>query len=874
MDCGPAALTCLLAGFGVHVQYARIREACSTSVDGTSIDSVEEIACMFGLDAEQILAPAEHIVEDLANNLPALAILRQGHGNHLVVLWRHVGNWIQIMDPAQGGRWMRIDELVGELYQHKHVLPQADWREWMGEEEQRRILGARLLRLGAKETASAQNWADEDPGWSRHGALDAAVRMTQSLIDAGIMRRGAQAATCAQELAAQACATTDHASAIISPRFWSVVPAEEGDCLVMRGAVLMTAKASASEGQPAALPVPELPSELRAAREQPLENPALELWKILRDEGLRRPLMILGGILVAAFAVTLEALLFRTLLDVQVELALPWQRAGALAAVVALLCAALLLEVSNMRGLMGLGRLLESRFRMMLLRKLPRLGVDYFHSRLVSDMAERSHAVDVLRTLPALAGQVVEATAKMLMIVLAIAWLYPQVAMEALLLCMAVLVLPCLFHPFLVGREMRMRIHNASLSRGYLDALLGMSAIRAHDAERTLRREHDSRILPWSNASRRLNRLEVLDEGAQTLVGLAGAALIITVSLAQLQGDPTVLLLAYWVLQLPAQGQAIAMRAREYPAHRNTIMRILEPCHAPEVEAPEHLPASRAAGAVAAVAEAGVAIEMRNMTVVLGGHVVLDDLNLRISPGEHVAVVGRSGSGKSTLVGMLLGWHSAPGETLWVDGVCLGKQDISRLRDRTAWIDPAAQIWNRPLLDNLVYGAAEDDALDIAAVLETAQLHAVLQDLEDGLQTQMGESGGRLSGGEAQRLRIGRALLRRDARLVVLDEPFRGLEREQRQAFLLRVRAWWPEATLLFVSHDISDAMGFDRVLVMDQGQIVEEGVPRDLATDVDSRFGLLFRGEREVNSGVWGATTWKRLRLEKGRLEPAPQTP
>ena len=128
MDCGPAALKCLLEGFGVSVSYGRLREACQTSVDGTSVDTLETLARMLGLDAEQVMVPVEHVVapeggadgaadgssgdggssgssgtSDSAGLLPAIAVVRLASGmTHFVVLWRRLGPYLQLMDSGAG----------------------------------------------------------------------------------------------------------------------------------------------------------------------------------------------------------------------------------------------------------------------------------------------------------------------------------------------------------------------------------------------------------------------------------------------------------------------------------------------------------------------------------------------------------------------------------------------------------------------------------------------------------------------------------------------------------------------------------------------------------------------------------------------------
>jgi ATP-binding cassette subfamily B protein len=344
--------------------------------------------------------------------------------------------------------------------------------------------------------------------------------------------------------------------------------------------------------------------------------------------------------------------------------------------------------------------------------------------------------------------------------------------------------------------------------------------------------------------------------------------------------------LFYWALALPAIGQALAAALVQYPAQRNTALRLLEPLGAPdELGAPEEHRAPEAPGvpeapygAASAVAPppadaaAGAAITYEGVLIHAAGHVILEGVDLAIAPGSHVAIVGPSGAGKSSLVGVLLGWHRPSRGRVLVDGRALDGAGLRELREQTAWVDPAIQIWNRSFLDNLRYGAP-DEASDFGVVVEEAELREVLERLPEGQKTPLGEGGGLVSGGEGQRVRLGRAMLRREARLVILDEPFRGLDRERRRALLARARRRWRPATLLCITHDVGETRAFDRVIVVDGGRVVEEGDPAELAARPGSRYRALLAAEDAVQRGLWSSGGWRRLRVERGRIaEAAPE--
>src|SRR5215470_281091 len=119
MDCGPAVLTCLLEGFGLSVSYGRLREACQTDVDGTSIDTLEDIAVQLGLDAQQILVPVDHLFVPEAAALPALVVVRRpSGGTHFVVAWRRPGRAVQVMAPGTGRRRPASRRFLDELSVH------------------------------------------------------------------------------------------------------------------------------------------------------------------------------------------------------------------------------------------------------------------------------------------------------------------------------------------------------------------------------------------------------------------------------------------------------------------------------------------------------------------------------------------------------------------------------------------------------------------------------------------------------------------------------------------------------------------------------------------------------------------------------------
>ena len=122
-DCGPASLKSMFAGMGLELNYRVLREVCQTDVDGTSIVTLEEVANQLGLDAEEVMLPIDHVVLPEAKALPAIIVtLTAGGRPHFVVLWKRTGPFVQVMDPAAGRHWTRVETLLSTRYERYRRL--------------------------------------------------------------------------------------------------------------------------------------------------------------------------------------------------------------------------------------------------------------------------------------------------------------------------------------------------------------------------------------------------------------------------------------------------------------------------------------------------------------------------------------------------------------------------------------------------------------------------------------------------------------------------------------------------------------------------------------------------------------------------------
>ncbi len=870
IDCGPACLSALLGGFGLFASYGHLREACQTGVDGASIDTLEQLANQLGLEAEQIVLPADHIPLLEAAALPAIALVRLPNGlTHFVIAWQRHGRRLQVMDPATGRHWPRIEDFAKTLYIHEMTVPAVAWREWAASQEFTAALHARIRALGitGKETAEVIAKALLDPLWRPIATLDAAVRMLQSLDTSGAFKDPSRMLRWLNIMVEAACQTQQEQ--IIPRHYWSVQPLGDQDALLVSGAVLVRAK---GRGALAADPATLLPEVAAAVRESPLQ--ALpELWQFLKRDGVLAPAMIGIALLASAAGIVLQALLFRALLQGGQNLSTRGERLGAIVAILLLLGILLAIDIPTVATLVAMGRRLETRLREAFLRKLPRIADHYFHSRLTSDMAERNHSLHNIRALPALGGQLLRSAFELILTTAAVIWIDASLWPLAILSAAVAVGLPIAVQPFLGERELRSRTHGGALSRFYLDALLGLIPIRTHAGEAVVRGEHRNLLAKWASAGLETQKVTIALEGVQLLTGFGLAALLAIAYVSHHPESSALLLLVYWSLNIPGIGREIAKLACEYPLHRNVALRLLEPLNALETQVPKQPQMPSPGQRVKSVAATGISISMNEVSVVAGGHTILHDISLKIEPGSHVAVIGPSGAGKSSFIGLMLGWSAPASGTLLADNEDLAGANLDKLRLHTSWIDPSIQLWNCSLLDNLRYGLMSEAAMPPGQAVDAADLISVVERLPEGLQTTLGDGGALVSGGEGQRVRLGRAMLRPGVRLVLLDEPFRGLDASARQELLADVRRLWRNATLLFVTHDIAHTRSFDRVLVMDAGAIVEDGAPAELSRLSGSRYSALLRREAELKRDLLQGAGWRRVNIENGVLSETFET-
>lgn len=207
---------------------------------------------------------------------------------------------------------------------------------------------------------------------------------------------------------------------------------------------------------------------------------------------------------------------------------------------------------------------------------------------------------------------------------------------------------------------------------------------------------------------------------------------------------------------------------------------------------------------------------------------VLQNINLLIEPYQTVALVGRSGSGKSTLVKLLFRYFEPNQGRILIDGEDIRNLDVTAYRRRLAIVHQEVDIFNGTILDNLKYGNPNATFAEVEEACRIARVDEIIREMPQGYYTVVGERGVRLSGGQRQRLGIARALLV-NPDVLIFDEATSSLDYESERSIQLAMRSILGTRTTIIIAHRLSTVREADKIIVLDQGQIVEVGTHAEL---------------------------------------------
>jgi ATP-binding cassette subfamily B protein len=207
---------------------------------------------------------------------------------------------------------------------------------------------------------------------------------------------------------------------------------------------------------------------------------------------------------------------------------------------------------------------------------------------------------------------------------------------------------------------------------------------------------------------------------------------------------------------------------------------------------------------------------------------ILQHLNLKVSPGEIVALVGHSGAGKTTIINLLLRFYDPQVGKVLIDGVDICDVTITSLRHQIGVVPQDTMLFSGTIAQNIAYGHTELDFKAIAEAAKIANAHDFISQLPQGYQTWVGERGTTLSGGQRQRLAIARAILS-NPRILILDEATSALDSESEALVQEALERAMADRTVFIIAHRLSTVRRADSILVLEQGQVVERGTHSEL---------------------------------------------
>ncbi len=353
-----------------------------------------------------------------------------------------------------------------------------------------------------------------------------------------------------------------------------------------------------------------------------------------------------------------------------------------------------------------------------------------------------------------------------------------------------------------------------------IDSLLNFETVKYFTNEEFEAQRYDYELGKWETA-RRKNRLSLfsLNGGQALIIALAMTAMMWLAAYRVTAGTMTIgdfVLINAFMIQLFLPLNFLGMVYREIKGSMANIEKMLQLLEVtPSVN--DRTDANSLALDTGSIIFDKVSFSYRS------DRNILSQVSFTIEAGQKVAVVGASGAGKSTLVKLLFRFYDLTGGSITIGGVDISTVSKHSLRRAIGIVPQDTVLFNDNIFENVRYGNPQASDADVDTAIRLAHLDAFIRQLPDGHQTKVGERGLKLSGGEKQRVAIARTILKR-APILVFDEATSSLDSKSEQAILAALREVAQGHTSLVIAHRLSTVVDADRIVVLDQGRVVEQG--------------------------------------------------
>lgn len=476
-------------------------------------------------------------------------------------------------------------------------------------------------------------------------------------------------------------------------------------------------------------------------------------------------------------------------------------------------------------------------------RHLLGLPMAYFASRKVGEVVARAREIDAIRGFFTGTGLTSGVDLLFTVFFLAVmAYYSPALTLVVLVSLPLFFGVSLLLLP-LLSRHVEDRFAKAAENQAFLvESMAGIETIKSMAAETRFIRQWEERLADYVKTNFHTGHLANLtQQGIQLVNKVLALVLLWLGAKLVLKGDLTVgQLIAFNMLSARVSAPILRLSTlwQEFQQMRVSLHRLGDILDTP-VESP----------ACAALSwdrlQGRVEFQQLGFRYRPDGRDILRDVSLCIQPGELVAVVGSSGSGKSTLAKLLLRLYLPSRGRVLLDGADLQGLDPALVRRQVAVVTQDVTLFSRSVRENIALGQADAPIDAVVRAAREAGADEFIRQLPQGYDALLGERGSNLSGGQRQRIAIARALLV-DPKVLILDEATSMLDADTEMRFWAHIRDIGRQRTVLAITHRLSTVLDMDRVVVMEDGQIVEQGEPKELL----ARRGR-FRQLYELQMGV-----------------------
>jgi len=366
---------------------------------------------------------------------------------------------------------------------------------------------------------------------------------------------------------------------------------------------------------------------------------------------------------------------------------------------------------------------------------------------------------------------------------------------------------------------------DSSSSSRAIDSLLNYETVKYFNNENYEANRYDSDLANWETA-RRKNRLSLfaLNGGQASIIAIAMTSMMALAAYNVAQGTMTIgdfVLINAFTMQIFMPLNFLGFVYREIRGSLANIENLFN-----LLDKQPNVPIDASAKDLI-ISQGKITFNQVQFSY-RPDRTILHDISFDILPGQKVAVVGESGSGKSTLVKLLFRFYDTSNGNISIDGQDISEVNQHSLRRAIGIVPQDTVLFNDTILENIRYGRPDATDAEVQQAIDLAHLRAFITSLPDGEQTPVGERGLKLSGGEKQRVAIARTILKRPP-IMVFDEATSSLDSQSEQAILTALKEISQGHTSLVIAHRLSTIVDADKIVVMGQGQILEQGSHRQL---------------------------------------------